>query len=802
MSARKIFIPFIFLSILVFITSCDDKKKKSGFNSQNNNVAYNNHTTNLCPVKTHECDTLADDDGDGISNGHEGCECNLDSDGDGIPNYLDLDSDNDGIPDAIEKGSSDINTPPVDTDGDGIPDYIDTDSDNDGVLDGDEDRNGDGKLGKCEDNPIICSGTCVDGSYCHPVRNVCVNAECLDGETDPKLADTDGDGIPDGEEGTFICNTPDEMGNGRRPVQYQKHQYNQWHIAIEQTAAYHHMDPPNRADFEGGAGFDMTAEAHATAGFIVSRGPSTGLLQMEALDVITSLRSLGSTTTLSGGSFMQSHALKEQFVNVIVSLRVSSGSTNPGVIRNRIIATLLGRNLAEFPNPINSPFTNSSTDFIVSFMIQRDNPEKSIIMGAVATYSDWQSREHVDFHVSDAASGACLAGIHDSTENECEQYLYRAPVADIVWVVDASGSMSDDQNRLADASNTFLQQAENLGLNWRMCVVDMTKTNNGSCCTDTNQSGDFWLTRGNPGDDVKFRNCIRDPAGAQSSSGGEEFGLTQMQVAVERHMPEEQNSNHKYRPDAAKIVFFMSDEVANEVDQTSTYCNSSAPYGANECHFFGGCIATDMFACQQVMTNFQLMMECQNYPDMWNYQQCREVYRCMGDMSDDAWDPILCDPIVQPWIDWALYHQITAYGLHVMSNDPQDCREGDGSGGSSPPYGYMQLIQATSGTIASLCQDDFTTSMQLIVEDMAGAASPVEVRHTPIPVSLAVAIERKNVQNPEQKHYEAIPRSKSFGFDYKPASNRIIFLGQPMDYPPYEVFISYARWVTSVRPPD
>ena len=72
-----------------------------------------------------------DDDGDGLSNGVEGCE---DYDNDSIPNCLDPDNDGDGIPDSQECPEQ----PCRDTDGDGAPDYMDRDSDNDGIPDLDE----------------------------------------------------------------------------------------------------------------------------------------------------------------------------------------------------------------------------------------------------------------------------------------------------------------------------------------------------------------------------------------------------------------------------------------------------------------------------------------------------------------------------------------------------------------------------------------------------------------------------------------------------------------------------------------
>jgi hypothetical protein len=802
MSSVSRFLIVLFVLSLTILTGCDDSGSNNSWNSGNNvNHISNNHTNPECTEEINDCDPLGDDDYDGISNGHEGCECLLDSDHDTIPNYLDRDSDNDGVNDNFEAGDTDVNSDPFDTDGDGNPDYTDPDSDNDGVTDGDEDRNNDGKLGDCETTGIACSDSCVDPeSYCHPVLHLCINPLCLNGETDPHLQDTDGDGIPDGEESTFICNAASELHSGRRPVQYQNHSFNIYRLALEEDALYREMNPNNPSLIEAGAGFDMTDPEHAFAGFVVSREPSDPLLYMEVNDIIDTLGTIGHVTTLIGGNTTKSHSEKDQVVNIILKLQLETG-TNPGILRNRVIAALFNRTLGDFAAPINTPFNNDSNIHVVVMMVQKNSDNQSFIMGGISTYSDWESRDWVNFHVADAGGGACIAGMGDTAENECEQYMADVPLADIVWVVDDSGSMDDDQVKLANASQTFLNIAGTLGLNWRMCVVDMTKDNDGSCCTGNNESGDYWLTSGNAGDAQKFRDCINDPAGDQTADGGEEYGLTQMQTAVSVHSPPEQDSNHKFRPSAAKIVFFLTDEVANEVDQHDLCPDVPGP---NDCHFFGGCFVDDMMGCQSVMMDMQTMLTCQGYPDMWNHSDCDDVYRCMGAMNDEAWDPILCAPLVDPYIQFADQNDLIAYGLAVLStDDPADCSEDpDNSSGTSAPHGYQEVINATGGILASLCQSDFATTMELIIEDMAGASSPIVLEHTPIPISLAVAIERKSPSNPEETSFEPIYRSTASGFIYKASSNRVLLVGQPMDYPPYEVVVSYTRWVTSIRPPD
>ncbi|MBN2723569.1 MAG: hypothetical protein JXR95_05795 [Deltaproteobacteria bacterium] len=796
----------LILTLLLIFNGCDDSSSSNNsFNNSNNgtnNIAINNHTNPHCTEVTNtQCNPLLDDDGDSISNGHEGCECSLDTDNDGVADYLDQDSDNDGVPDVIESGDGDINTDPVDTDGDGTPDYLDRDSDNDGVIDGEEDRNGDGKLGECEDNPLVCSGTCADPeSVCHEEKGICINAQCLQGETDPHIQDTDADGILDGMESTFICNTGSETTGGRKLVSYKKHSLNLFQIATELDSTFTEMNPSNAAGIEGAAGFDLTDAENAFAGFVVSREPSDSNIYLEVQDIITALGTLGTVRSIATGNVNYSHTGLEQVVNVIVSLEISPAS-NQGILRNRIIALLLGRDLSEFPNTINSPFGTDSTNNIISFMVQRTNSSQSVVMGGVASRSDWESRDNVNFHLADSAGGMCLASSSDTVENECEQYLAEEATVDIVWVIDASGSMSDNQSKLSSASNTFLTVASQYNLHWRMCVVDMTEGNPGDCCTGTNETGNRWLSSGVSGDDERFRECLMDPAGSNSSDGGIEMGLSQMQDAVQSHMPPTQDSDVYYRPSAARTVVFMSDENANEVDQHDM-CPDTP--GASDCHYFSGCFESDMMGCMNVLTDTATMLQCQGYSDMWNHSECDEVYYCMGATNDEAWDPVVCDPLVNPYIQFAQDNELIAYGLHVLQTDDNDaCSDNpEDSSGFSPPYGYQQVINATGGILSSLCQNDLTTTMQLMIEDMAGAASPIILQHRPIPISLAVAIERKNAADPLDTSYDAIPRSRSNGFDYKASSNRIVLVSQPMDYPPYEVVVSYTRWVTSYAPPD
>ena len=681
------------------------------------------------------CEPFADDDGDSISNHDEGCEFNRDTDGDGVFDYVDHDSDNDGISDFIEAGDQNPQTPPRDTDGDGIPDYLDQDSDNDGVADREEDRNGDGVVGSCT-TPCSTTTPCPDAAdYCSPTAGVCINMACLDGETDPGSSDTDGDGLPDGQEPTYICNERSEQNpNGRKPVLRETHSSGLFQVALEEIAMWQQTDPANAGYNEAGASFDLTDANHETAGFVAARPASGTDAATEGQTVIQQMNTIAgfSGIPLTSGSSTTSHDGHNTVVGAVVRATLS-GNMSIGAARNQILAAVMGRTLTDFP--VLSQQNNGVVDaeVIVSFAVQVRADGQAIIMGAVATSAQYNSGEHVGYHIDDMANGTSLAEATATTEIECESYIVEtSPVADIIWVVDDSGSMDDDQQRVADAGSTFLNIANQSGLDWRMCVVDMTDGNPGDCCTSLGQSSDFWLGPAQSGD---FLDCVTDPAGHRAADGGYEHGFTQMEDAINQHLPRNAGDPHKIRPDAKLVVLFVSDEPAQEFKDGCGISNSG-----------GGWNAT----CDTLVTQYA------------NF-------------------------LTQPDVD-AIPH-----GILVPGSTPNCSSQGGWS------RGYEDVISLLGGQTGSICQTDLTATLSLIIQDIVGSASPVVLEHTPISVSLAVTKEDKSSA---PSTFVALARSRINGFDYRASANTIVFLQQDFANPPYEVVVSYQRWVTGLVPPD
>jgi gliding motility-associated-like protein len=119
-----------------------------------------------------------------------------DFDGDGLADEDDLDDDNDGILDTVENAACSPSAETCDTDGDGTPNKFDLDSDADGISDVYEangtDADKDGKAdGAVDANGVPAS---AKGGLTPPDTD-------KDGKSDPYDVDSDGDGIPDKEEG-------------------------------------------------------------------------------------------------------------------------------------------------------------------------------------------------------------------------------------------------------------------------------------------------------------------------------------------------------------------------------------------------------------------------------------------------------------------------------------------------------------------------------------------------------------------------------------------------------------------------
>lgn len=691
------------------------------------------------------CDPAADDDNDCIPNGVEGCteDPPADRDRDGRPNHFDSDADNDGIPDDREVGPD--CAIPRDTDGDSLPDYLDGDSDNDSVRDQYEDRNGDGRVGTCE-TPCASDGACdmAAGERCSLPRQgndgVCVSFDCLGGETDPRSTDTDGDGIPDAQEGTFICNPrSEENPYGVKRLVYADsantiYTSANWRLALEPEALQNVPAIQSPGPLDSAYVFDLSDPTLEVAGFLVSRAAGSDSAVGEAsslIGVLSGAAQIQSVTPRVSGTPTTSLDGYDSVVSATLELRTVQ-PVDVTALRAAMIPLLLGRDAGAVNIPAPGWAGGQATDFVVVYQtVYRADAEQTLYMGAVTRRSAYDDRtRNTALHADDISNGTGHSVSGNPEALECETFrASQQPKADIIWVMDESASVNDDRERIASAAADFFTQAVTAGLDFRMGVTDMNDTGPGGqpgifASRQAGGTGDRWLLPDEPG---VFADNIIDPSGPDAGDLGREHGLTQARAAFDRHLPRDSSNPRMIREDAQLVVLFVSDEKPEEVKDRNILGNGN----------------------QEPTPAQQSQIDSLLAPYIADFQ------------ANDAVAHLIAEPLPfdEPCSD---------LGEHA--------------------YGYYELVSATGGQTGSICQADLRLTIDAIIDSIVGTASPVVL--STYPISASIAVTRDNV---------VVPRSRLTGWDYRGASNAIVFFNMPFDPDnPSDVVVSYRRWAEQV----
>jgi hypothetical protein len=730
-------------------------------------------------------DPKGDEDSDGIKNGDEGCLTGRDSDGDKIPDWQDFDSDDDGIYDALEKGEQDAagacqgakpqhNSWPCDTDGDKLPDYLDVDADNDGLLDGEEDANGDGRLGCCltscgkpgskqRDTCVLNAAGCGPGQAC--VAGACMPPEdfrCSDGESDPTEPYTF-DGLTDAQLGAFVCRAAAPGRPGTR-VQLQKRssQAGDWHVALPLKTKYTELAISGVGKKEAAATIDL--QSAGVAGFVLSRA-TTHVTASEAL--AAALKGLHAAlpggawevSQVASGTHARTHDAYDAVLGTTLKLSASSSSASVSVVRDAVVAALLGRTPAQLSN---LPAAYGSAENALAlrlttvkrfefkknsqgYLLNAEGKEirthggdpvdtgykakwRLVLMGALARWDDHHGPKQQDcFELDDLADGTALATYGHVARDACDALVVdHLAKADIIWVIDESGSMDDKRASVISHANGLFSRALASGLDFRMGITGVNSPQGsyastvGRFCstatTDTKDSGgvDRFLL---PTEQTIFSACIKNPPGFEGAS---EYGLLNAFKAVKQHLPRAAGAPDRVRPDARLVIIVASDEPPQSL--TTGVYTTSCPLTAAD-----------------------------------------------GAKLDAALKPYL--------------------GLFSGADDPQASSSVHFIGGvcnsgcsAQPGIGYLQLVQKLGGQIADICQQDLGASLGAMIDEVAADASPLKLKHSAVSSTVAVVLDGV-----------AIKRSRSAGFDYNAASNTLVLINTTYSKGS-KIIASYKRW--------
>ena len=705
-----------------------------------------------------KCTPGKDTDADAIPDEIEGCGKDApDTDGDQVPDFADTDSDGDKVLDKVE-GSED-------SDGDKKADYRDSDKDNDGVKDGNEDLNGDGLLGcclsKCGEKrkgcPDVKANECGKGQKCSGGKcSPAVHFLCSNGESDPKKKITFPGKVTDNNLPTFVCHKSGETAtSGLKPMQFKKNSVGNWHLALEQQALYGDIAMANPKTLEAAAAVELNKKIVANqpvpgvAGFVVSL-PAWGsdvvnMAAQIASKISSKLPGKSKVSQIVSGSKITSHDGYPTVVSTTLEITLTQ-SRNPPSVRNDIYGIILNRAKGQLKLPPANYGPNTSNHILAFQTLYRPAQKQVIVMGAVGGKTMVNDNKiNTGIYLGDLSNGTGLATGSDGDTVECDPFILAGtPVADIIWIVDESGSMDDNRQDILNNAAEFFSQAQKSGLNFRMGVAGMKAVSSyssiqvGKFCSvaSTSSSHDGGADRFlSSGELATFKGCIKNPPYYE---GGSEYGLAHTYEAITRHLPRQANNPSKIRTNATLVVIIATDEAPQEFKSYTTYKGKPGFLGYTE-YDIKACTSSKMGQINSYLQDWYTLLQGKH--PQWGTQAKAVVHLIAG-----------------------------------------VCNVKCGSYGPEYPWGYQELVKATGGQIGDICQKNLKATLQKIINSITGKASPAILQYVPMSASLAVAFDKKK-----------IPRSRQSGFDYDRASNSLIFTNVALTEGK-QVVASYRRW--------
>jgi hypothetical protein len=596
-----------------------------------------------------------DCDADGVDNATEErlgtMPCEKDSDGDGIEDGPEVNS-----PGACIAMAPAVQTYPAPACSPTAPcpagsecrklDPLNPDQDGDGVRDGEEDRNHDGMI------------------------------DPMDGETDPRLGDSDGDGVPDAMEGSAtVCSTPALV----MPT-LQEDMGGDYTLALDPAFAGYRL-----ATVTGAAPVPVAAvwedAAAGVAGFVLSRRPDPGVstaLDQDSSDEArtAALPMMTVTSILNRQPFRSSDA----FSGVTSLRRVTlPAMSDAGQVRDAMLRELTARP-GEVTVPAGGSFPGGD-DYVLSLATLYRAPDRIVVVGAIAPFASYNDRATpVGIRVRDLTNGTALAKAGDVLAAECDAFRVNSlPIADFVWMVDTSGSVGNDQMRIAGVATQFMDRLGQSGVDFRVgvrragCDLAMGAQN----LVGGNFTRDAMTFATRIGTEVS----TVPPAGCQAETPIEsglhyqEFMLTQppeLDVAPN-------DLDLGLRAMAKSIFIFVTDEDEDRLKA------------------------------------------------MWTLN---------GDLA-----PVAANAEVQRYAAFYAMHEILAFGMltppPVNRMRPMPCTNGESSLAS------RVLVQATGGAEWSICAEDPVTTgaaIDAMIAAAQGAASTYILQRVPISSTLKVSL--------------------------------------------------------------
>ena len=315
--------------------------------------------------------------------------------------------------------------------------------------------------------------------------------EELQAGTNPLEPDTDMDGLRDDQElyFGFDPNNPNTIGDGltsdgdlfvvsacdlaeEEPTDFYSNSVGDWMVALP-SAFNNYTDLMISSAFPSTAAAVFDDAANEVAGFILST-PTNGLDPVQTLlGYRSGIQSAGSITQDRTEGEFTTHDSNKAAPGEY-QLSVSSKSAKK--LRDDILFALASFGAPDVSNLPSSAGNAYNKYYIKISVIAR--PTRNITTVAVAPEQFYTTKDAVQFRMSDLTNTTNVAQVNDVERLRCYPFPANTevPAADFYWVLDQSGSMNADFQKVKSFAAALYQRLQNTALDFRLGVTNMDQS--------------------------------------------------------------------------------------------------------------------------------------------------------------------------------------------------------------------------------------------------------------------------------------------------------------------------------------
>ncbi len=492
------------------------------------------------------------------------------------------------------------------------------------------------------------------------------NGQVDPGETDPTAVDTDGDGIlDDAEVSTLACAQTND-----RPFAVYDMPGADSMLLVDGNVTVRSTLRTSDNKAPGGVFSDPDRGVSAV---LVGKRPAQGVGTASAqrdYERRTSIEALGQIVGQRTRAFttVEGFEAEQASFRVVAQRPLTSRQAANQLAQLMLNGVQLTGMLPDAPEA-------QSAQMVINLLTVFRGPARVVLVAAVAMGEEPGSNQLI--RVEEFTDGTNVARHGSFTRHVCDQFIAEENAkADIIWVVDDSGSMEDDQEAVRAAADAMEEVLTSAQVDYRLGVARMFAEDENDRRRGRLEGGGF--TR----DLEEFKETI-----VVGADGGWEPGLETGILALDRLSPPTPagaaEDEDLLREDAAPIIIFMSDERDQAV----------------ECAACGACDAQE-----------------------------GESFFCADPQGQQVIDRFVED-----------YNNRGATTFAIVGDLPTGCRQTGQRDDFEPGQGYVEVANATGGQFGSLC-GDMRQNLEDVARAATGVASAYQLRFVPASATIRVAI--------------------------------------------------------------